>query len=148
MIRRHQTALVNKRFGAGFTLIELVAVILLIGIIASTVASRAFTTGDAALQTARDDIVAAVNFAQQQAMDTDGAVVLAITSTTVAVSRDSVPLQFGSVSYPLELPSRVSVAPNATLAFNRLGESSPQVFTLSVGTETTTVSVSAAGYAN
>jgi MSHA pilin protein MshC len=138
----------GRHFALGFTLIELVAVLLLVGIISATAASRFFSASDAALLAGRDDVLMALRHAQQQAMDLDKAVAFVATATSVSVTLDGVPAASGSVQYPLALRSGVALAPNVTLSFNRLGETTATAFVLSAGGESVNVDVSAAGYAH
>lgn len=52
----------------GFSLIELITVMILIGIISIVLFSRVGSVGSASIQSGRDDVIAALFFAQQQAM--------------------------------------------------------------------------------
>lgn len=145
---RRLNAAPGRHFALGFTLIELVAVILLVGIISATAASRFFGASDAALMGSRDDLVMSLRIAQQKAMDLTAPVTLVTTSNSVSVEVGGSAVVSGAVEYPLTLRNGVTLAPATVLAFNRLGETSETVFQLSAGGETVSVSVSAAGYAN
>ena len=57
----------------GFTLIELIAVIVILGIVSVSISSRFANTTVFELQQSRDDTVAALLFAQQVAMARDSA---------------------------------------------------------------------------
>ncbi|MBB3168757.1 type II secretion system protein [Simiduia aestuariiviva] len=131
----------------GFTLIELIAVLLLIGIVSATVTSRFFSATDAALLGSRDDVVSALRLAQQTAMDQAGSVTFVATSTSISVNINGAPASSSAFNFPLSLRQGVSLSPAVTLNFNRLGETSATTLALTAGSETINVTVSAAGYA-
>jgi MSHA pilin protein MshC len=56
------------RIARGFTLVELVAIIVVLGILSISVVSKFSTTGSFAERTVRDRIVAIARYAQQRAM--------------------------------------------------------------------------------
>lgn len=56
----------------GFTLVELVTVLVLVGILSVTLFNRVGGIGSAAVQGSRDDLIAALFFAQQTAMARSG----------------------------------------------------------------------------
>ena len=131
----------------GFTLIELVAVLILIGLIGATAATRFFDNSGSTLMASRDDLVTALRLAQQLAMDTDQTITFQSTSATLAVLADGAFVTQGSVSYPLALPAGVSLTPVSTLSFNRLGETTATTFILAVDGRSINVDISTAGYA-
>ncbi|UTA46580.1 type II secretion system GspH family protein [Simiduia sp. 21SJ11W-1] len=131
----------------GFTLIELIAVLIIVGIIGTAVSSRFFDDASTAVLASKSDVVSALRTAQQMAMDTNATITFIASSSSIAVHRNGQPVVQGAVQYPLNLPASVSLSPSATLSFNRLGETSAVSFVLTGAGNTATVTVSAAGYA-
>ncbi|MDN3640176.1 type II secretion system protein [Simiduia curdlanivorans] len=134
----------KRRFQLAFTLIELVAVMILIGILSAGFIGRFADENSRKLQTSRDDILAALQFAQQKAMDQTESVSVLTSGNTINVLVAGNPASFGSVTYPLILEVAVS---SASFSFNRLGETTSSAITLTSGSDTAVVNVSAAGYA-
>jgi len=135
----------------GFTLIELIAVIVILSILAVVSASR-FSEGSAGVQASRDDVIAALFYAQQIAMARDSAInpiQLRTTSTSVSVTENGAPLLHAGVQYPQVLGSGVTLSATVTpLDFDKLGRTAASSFTLSKGGVSATVTVSDSGYAN
>jgi len=134
----------------GFTLIELIAVIVILSIMSISVASR-FSGQGVSVQASRDDVIAALFYAQQIAMARDSAtnpIRLVTTATSVNVTENGTPLLHAGVQYPLVLGSGVSLSPASTLNFDKLGQTTASVFTLSRSGVSATITVSDSGYAN
>jgi MSHA pilin protein MshC len=134
----------------GFTLIELIAVIVLLAAISVGVMSRFVDTGSA-VQASRDDVIAALFYAQQIAMARDSTtnpIRVETLSNSISVTENGSPLLSGSVQYPLVFDGGVSLTPATTLNFDKLGRTSASTFTLSRSGVTATVTVSDSGYAN
>ncbi len=138
----------------GFTLIELVTIIILLGAIAFVAAPR-LNTSASTLQSARDDFVAGLFYAQQIAMARDSLAnpitFVVVNNRTITVRENGVDLKVGSGFYPLTLPNAVTIAgPSSfplTLDYNKLGATTATTFTLSAGGASASVAVSATGYA-
>ncbi|AFU98051.1 type II secretion system protein [Simiduia agarivorans] len=132
----------------GFTLVELIAVLALVGVL-STVAFTRFNAGyESQVQQSRDQLVAALFFAQQLAMDRSGNVQLVTSSNQFTVTLDGVDARSGGYAFPVNLPAGISLTP-ASFSYNRLGETSAAALVLSHSDgATVTVNVSASGYAN
>ena len=110
-----------RKFSLGFTLVELLTIMILMGVVSVTLMSRMGSTGNAAVLGGRDDILAALSFAQQTAMARDG-ISVSFSSHGVSVNENGLPIQNGGVEYPLQLPNNVSViASNANFLYDRLG---------------------------
>lgn len=134
----------------GFTLIELIAVIVLLAVVSISVTSR-FTDTGSAVQASRDDVIAALFYAQQIAMaraSNANPIRVVATANSISVTENGAPLLHGSVQYPLALNSGVVLAPAMTLNFDKLGRTNVAAFTLSRNGASLSVSVSDSGYAN
>ena len=138
------------RYSSGFTLIELIAVMIITGILAVTVSVR-FSATDIDLQSAKSDVLAALVFSRQTAMarsDGNTNVVLVLTANTIDVQINSNSASSLSQAYPLTLPTSVSISNGVgSLAFNTLGETNSHTIVLSQGGLSETINVSGVGYA-
>ena len=134
----------------GFTLIELVTVIILVGVVSITLFSRLGSVNAAAVQAGRDDVIAALFFAQQSAMMRAN-IQLLITPNSVSVTENGTPLQMPT-AYPLSMPTGVSLAATpATYSYDKLGRTSAGTITVTGSGNTqgtsATIVVEASGYA-
>lgn len=140
----------------GFSLVELITVMLLLGIVSVVLFSRINPASTAAVQAGRDDIIAALFFAQQTAMmrSSGGNIRVEFTGTSVSVTENGSPIAVNANYYPLSLPQGVgvqtSVAGNV-FQFDKLGRTSAGTITLtgsgnSAGTSAV-IQVEASGYA-
>ena len=109
-----------KKTVRGFSLIELIAVMVLVGILSITLFSRLGSTGTAAVQSGRDDVIAALFFAQQKAMMRQGITVV-ITANSISVNENGNAIKVTSGYYPLTMPVGVRLAPVTTLTYDKLG---------------------------
>lgn len=133
----------------GFTLIELIAIVILLSILSVTLYSRVGIVGTAPIQSSRDDLIAALFFAQQQAMMRKNiSVVLSAGSITVRENNADIPVS--TDRYPLSLPAGVTLSP-ATLVYDKLGRTTATDITLTGSGNssgvTAHVRVEASGYA-
>lgn len=135
----------------GFTLVELVAVLIILSILSAVAANR-FADGDTSqVLTSRDDLIAALILAQQLAMARDSGanpVQLTTSASSINVTENGTDLLYGGIQFPLVLPSGVTLAPALTLDYNKLGQTSATSFSVSKGAASATVTLSASGYAN
>ncbi len=133
----------------GFSLIELITVMILLSVVSIVLFSRIGLVGTAPIQSSRDDLIAALFFAQQQAMMRPN-VTLVLTTNTISVNRDNVPIVVNSGFYPLTMPRGVAL-PALTLSYDKLGRTTATTITLTgsgnSGGLTTTIQVDASGYA-
>ncbi len=135
----------------GFTLIELILTIILLAILGSLVAPRFYSSEGQLVQARRDDVLAALFYAQQIAMARDSAanpIRVVTTSNSISVTENAAPLRHADVQYPLVFAGGVTLAPASTLNFDKLGRTTASVFTLSRSGVSATITVSASGYAN
>jgi len=135
----------------GFTLIELITVMILVSIISVTLLSRLGSVNSANLQAGRDDLIAALFFAQQTAMARSN-IQLVLTANSVSVTENGTPLVVHSNGYPLSFPSGITATP-ISLTYNKLGgivgASAATTITLSgSGGLSASVQLEASGYAH
>lgn len=134
----------------GFTLIELIAIIVILGVIGITVSSRFTDSAVASVQTSRDDLVAALFFAQQKAM-AQSEITLVINGNSVNVLKSGNPIALHQDAYPLEFVSGVSVSPSQSYSYNKLGQitnlAATAQLTVQKGGASAVVTVEPSGYA-
>lgn len=135
---------------AGFTLIELVAVIVITGILSVTVFVR-FSGSDFDLQAAKSDVLAALVLARETAMSrTDGsaAVQVVATASGIDVQVNNNSIRSLAQAYPLSFSQGIQISSGTgVLSFNSLGETTAHSITLSQGGTTETITISGVGYA-
>lgn len=137
-----------RKIQTGFTLIELIAVIIIIGIMSVTLFSRLGSVSNANLQAGRDDLIAALFFAQQTAMARSN-IQLIVTATAVSVTENGTPLIVHSKGYPLSFPANVTASPATTFTYDKLGRTTATNITLSgAGGVSAVVKVETSGYAH
>jgi MSHA pilin protein MshC len=130
----------------GFTLIELITVIILVSIISVTLFSRLGSVNTANLQAGRDDLIAALFFAQQTAMARSN-IQLILTTNSVSVTENGSPIVVHSKGYPLSFPSGVTTSAK-TLSYDKLGRTTATTITLNANSASALVTVEATGYAH
>ena len=145
----------------GFTLIELITVMVIAGTISVLIISKTINITVFSVQSSRDEIVAALFLAQQTAMARDSStnpIEFVATLTSINVRENGVSIPVPGVSYPLILPGGVTItAGTGTLDYDKLGRvvdgagnpiPTPAMITLSGNGASATVVVSAGGYAD
>ncbi|MES2824428.1 MAG: type II secretion system protein [Pseudomonadota bacterium] len=128
----------------GFTLIELIAVMILVGVMSVTLFSRLGSINTTNVQASRDDLIAALFFAQQTAMARSG-IQLVVTANTVSVTENLPPVT-ALRGYPLSLPSGITATPT-TFSYDKLGRTTARVITLTSAAGNATITVEESGYA-
>jgi len=108
-----------KTTDSGFSLIELITVMILVGILSVTLLSRLGPLESAPIQSGRDDLIAALFFAQQQAMMRSD-ITVEVNANSISVNEDGDPLKVSADHYPLIMPKGVRLSP-VTLAYDKLG---------------------------
>ncbi len=138
----------------GFTLVELIAVMVMAGILAVAASQRLMSNHLQDLQAARDLTITCLHQAQQSAMAQEKDVRAILGSGSLDIRQDTnddgnfsadESVTLGGTPYPLSLRTGVSITSH-TLDFNRRGETSATNITLSKGPNTVTLSVSAMGF--
>lgn len=139
------------QFSRGFTLVELITVMILVGIVSVTLFSRVGGINTAAVQGGRDDVIAALFFAQQTAMARSNIQVV-VSATAISVTENGNPIVVGSDYYPLTMPTGITLSPSSTFSYDKLGRTTAGTITITgsgntAGT-TATIIVEATGYAH
>jgi len=127
----------------GFSLIELIAVMILLGTLSVVLFSRLGNVNTAGVQGSRDDIIAAFSLAQQLAM-ARGGISLEIQANSVSVNQDNVPVNVGY--YPLVMPDGISLS-SGHFEFDRLGRTQAGSVIVSGSGVSATITVESTGYA-
>ncbi|GGY67921.1 hypothetical protein GCM10011613_10170 [Cellvibrio zantedeschiae] len=136
-----------RRAVQGFTLIELITIIILIGIMSVTLFSRMGSVSSTNVNAGRDDLIAALFFAQQTAMARSN-IQLIVTANSVSVTENGTPIIVHSKGYPLTFASGVTASP-ITFTYDKLGRTTAGNITLSSsGGISASVVVEASGYAH
>jgi len=137
----------------GFTLVELVVVILILGILAINVGSRFFTGSAFSDRKVADELIEAIRYAQHLAMSRGGSESFQLVTTSTSYSvQDSggtaVSNPNRSSAYTVTIPSDTSLAAK-TISFNGLGQPTPDEDTIiSVGSSFTITIEQETGYAH
>lgn len=116
-------------FPSGFTLVELVVVILLVGIISFVAMPRFFKTSGFTERNAAEEILTAFRYAQQLAMSRGGDIQVVVNGNNYRVQEVGPPVVIvanpnGSGDYNVNLPGGI-IATNTTITFNNLGRPNP-----------------------
>lgn len=136
-----QYSLNNKpnSISSGFTLVELIVVIVILGIISINVGSR-FLSGSAfADRKVADELIEAIRYAQHIAMSRGGYIKVVTTATSYSVEKTDntpIPNPNRSGNYSVTIPANTSLNP-VTISFNGLGQPTPNAnSTITIGTPT------------
>jgi prepilin-type N-terminal cleavage/methylation domain-containing protein len=119
----------------GFTIVELVMVVVLISILAVSVVPKFVDTSAFSLAGGAAMAAADIRYTQELAMATHSAKTIVFTTTNTYYTVDS---------RNVNLPSKVTISSGATFTFNSLGEPTAgggSSVTLSAGAETKTITV-------
>jgi MSHA pilin protein MshC len=138
----------------GFTLVELIAVLLIVGVLGTVVTTRLIPSSSFELQASRDQLVAAFLSAQQLAMAQQDRVRILTSGATVDIRRDqngdgsfanSESVSIDGVQYPLSVSGATTFS-STSFDFDRLGRTSSGFITLTLRSNNTVLTVNEAGY--
>jgi len=137
---------------SGFSLIELITVIIVLGVISVLGVVRFGNADTAAVQTGRDQVLNALFVAQQLAMVRDAqadTVEVAVSSNSIDITENGSSLSRGGVEYPLALPEGVTVTSGVgRYQYDKLGRTTPATIALSRGGTAASIELEASGYAH
>lgn len=135
----------------GFSLVELVAVIVVLAVISVSVLQRSLSTSTIELQGSRDLLISAFFSAQQLAMSQNKAVSITTSSSTIDVlidnNDDGTPETSAQAlfeSYPQTIDATLNTS---VFLFDKLGQTTQGSIIVSQGGQSVTVNVSETGYA-
>ena len=119
----------------GFTLVEIILVLILVSVLSVSFLPKFFDTGSISIEGAAAMAAADIRYTQELAMGTHSAKTIVFTTNNTYYTVDS---------KNVNLPSHVSISSGATFTFNSLGEPTAgggSSVTLSAGTDTKTITV-------
>jgi len=140
----------KKHGQSGFTIIELVAVIVIVGVLAVGATSFSQNSGLQQLYANKRDVQMALQNAQHLAMAKAGpsrSIEFVSLGSTIDVRDGGTSVVVGSVQYPLALTPGHQLS-TATLSFNKLGQTQATTLTLQGSAETISLQIEATGIVN
>lgn len=135
----------------GFSLIELIAVIIVLGVISFIAVPRFASSDAAAVQSARDQALGALFTAQQLAMaraSSGNIIQVSIDANRIDVTENGTSVNHVGANFPIVLPNGVSItAGTGNYAYDKLGRTSAGQIVLARGSTSATILLEASGYA-
>ena len=138
----------------GFTLLEVISVLVLVAILATTAVIGSLPSRSFQLQSSRDQVITAFFGAQQHAMVQTFAVQLSISGNQIDVRADTngdgdfsaeASLRLSGVQYPFSLSANQTITPG-NFVFNRLGQTQGATLTLGLSGASIDIQVSDSGF--
>ena len=145
---------IAKKHAQGFSIIELITILIIIGILAASSTRIFLPSKTFQMQASRDQIVAAISAAQQRAMSRKNAIRVTSAANLLDIREDvdgdgdfspSASVSMGGVTYPLPIPVNQNLSA-VTFTFNRLGQTNGASLTLSQSGASVTIEVTDSGY--
>lgn len=133
----------------GFTLVELIAVLTLLGVLSVVLMTRMDGVGASRVQASRDDVIAALFFAQQLAMSESNVRVL-VSANSIDVQRNNVSVSLDSNFYPLTVPNGIQLdSSSSQFSYDKLGRTTAGTIQVQStdGRYSATVRLEVTGYA-
>ena len=131
---------------AAFTLLELIVVIVILSILAVYVQARFQDDDSYQSDVAVEQLISLARLTQQLAMnDSSRAFLLNIQTNQIDVLADGVSLGGNVAGVPVNLGSKVTLAPTSNIAFNSRGETTATTISVTVNT-TQNVCIESSGY--
>lgn len=140
----------------GFSLIELVAVMVIVSVLATVAVVRIMPSEVHEIQAAKDQLASALAYAQQRALYTPNTVRVILSGNQIDIREDTDSdgsyseaerIRHGAVQYPLSLVNQVQVSSHV-VDYDTLGEITSSVsVTLSKGSRSVVLAISLSGYA-
>ncbi len=141
---------VTLRAQRGFSLLELIAVIIVLGVISVVATSRFSNTDVAAVQSARDQALTAFFTAQQLAMaraSDANPIQITVTANSLNVTESGTSVTSTGTPYPITLPQGVTITSGTgSYSFDKLGRTSEGQLVIARGSTSATINVEASGY--
>ena len=135
---------------AGYTLLELMAILIIVGILAAVLAPRFIGTSGFTGQTTADKLLAAARYAETLAQNQGVTTSLVVGTGSFSVTQNSVAVAnptLQSASLVVPLPADVTITPQTTVSFARPGvPNATPIFTVAGPGSTVRVDVTASGY--
>jgi len=138
----------------GYTLLEIVVVLILVGIMAAVIAPRFIGTSGFTVQTTADRLLMAARYANTLAQNQGVTTTLTVGATTFQVTQNGAPVtnpSLQSASFVIPIPASVTITPQASVSFSRdestASVTTPVTFTVAGAGPSVLVYVTGAAYA-
>lgn len=151
---QQQSCVSHKAHITGFTLVELIAVLIVVGVLAAMVGSRMISQTTFQLQAGRDLLTTALFSAQQKAMVQLAPVRVLVSGSTIDIRLDmngdgnfsnNESVYVAGSQYPLVVDGGVIFSTHS-FDYNHLGHTTPAVISVGKGEQSIQVTVTATGY--
>ena len=137
----------NPGRSKGFTLLELIVVVLIGSLLAIYAMSRIDDKATYQTDSIAQQVISSINLTQQLAMNDAGrSFLLLINSSSIDLQADGSSMNINGYNFPLNFDSDVTLSPTTSLSFNSLGETSAITLTLNAGA-VQQICVESSGYA-
>lgn len=138
---------------SGYTLLEVVVVLVIVGILAAVLGPRFMGTSEFTGQTTADKLLMAARYAETLAQNQGVTTSLTVGASTFSVTQNGVAVAdptLSSASFVTPIPANVSISPQTSVSFSRTESSAsvttPVTFTVAGSGPAVTVWVTATGY--